>query len=76
MRATLAVLSLAAGIGLFTCQSAVAFPVPGDAMAQSAAAASGVERTQYNEHYRRRGYTKCYREFVVGRYVCRTYHHW
>jgi hypothetical protein len=74
MRTVLASLSLVAGIGLVFCQSAAAFPVGAGAIQQAATADSGIQHTQYAEHRGRHRITKCYREFVVGHYVCRRYH--
>ena len=74
MRSTLVALSVAAGLGLICCQSAAAFPMDGSGIQQAATAASGVEHTQYAEHRSWRHITKCYREFVIGDYVCHRYH--
>jgi hypothetical protein len=71
MRTILPALSLAAGIGLMLCQSASAFPANAGAIGQSASAASPIEHVQFYERHTRHGLVKCYREFVVGRYVCR-----
>jgi hypothetical protein len=73
MRTTLAVLALTSGIGLIACQSATAFPMSAAPIQQSATAASDVTQAQYSERRTRHGIRKCYREFVVGNYVCRTY---
>ncbi len=64
-------LALAAGIGLMLCQNASALPANAGALAQSASAARPVEQAQYYVRRTRRGLVKCYREFVIGRYVCR-----
>jgi hypothetical protein len=74
MRTTLAALSLAAGLGLIACQNAAAFPVAAGAIEQSATAATVVQQTQYA--HRRGRITKCYRDFVIGRYRCHTYRSW
>jgi hypothetical protein len=74
MRTTLTVLSLAAAIGAVAGQSAAAFPIAGSAM--QPAAASDVEHVQFAERHYRGRVTKCYREFVIGRYVCRSYRGW
>jgi hypothetical protein len=73
MRTTLAVLALASGIGLIACESAKALPISAVPIQQSATAASDVMQAQYSERRTRHGIKKCYREFVVGNYVCRTY---
>jgi hypothetical protein len=76
MRTTLVALSFAAGIGLVCCQSAGAVPVSAPAMKEAAAATSAVQQAQYYERHTRHGVVKCYRELVVGRYVCRKYRWW
>ena len=76
MRTALAGLSLAAGLGLFCCQTASAFPVDAASIQQAATAASGIEQTQYAERRTKHGYVKCYREFMVGNYVCHKYRNW
>jgi RNase P/RNase MRP subunit POP5 len=45
-------------------------------MKEAAATASAMQRAQYYERHTRHGVVKCYREFVVGRYVCRRYGWW
>jgi hypothetical protein len=74
MRTTLTVLSIVAAIGVIACQNAVAFPIAGGAM--QPAAASDVEHVQFAERHHHGRVTKCYREFVIGRYVCRSYRGW
>jgi hypothetical protein len=76
MRATLAALSLAALISLVCCPGASAVPASAPAMHEAAATASAVQQAQYYERHTRHGVMKCYREFVVGRYVCRRYGWW
>jgi hypothetical protein len=76
MRKTLAALSLAAGLGLLCCQSANAVPIDAAAIAQSATAASAVQKTQYAERRGRHYITKCYRDFVIGSYRCHSYRYW
>jgi len=74
MRTILAALSLAAAAGLMLGQNAAALPVNPGAIEQSASAASPVAHVQFYERHTRHGLVKCYREFVVGRYVC--HHVW
>jgi hypothetical protein len=76
MRMTLAALGFAAGLGIITCQSAAAMPIAPDAIQQMATATTGVQQAQYSERRGRHTTTKCYREFVVGNYVCHTYRNW
>lgn len=74
MRTVLFALGLAAGIGLTLCQNASALPANAGAIEQSASAASPVEHVQFHVRRTRHGLVKCYREFVIGRYVCRHVH--
>jgi hypothetical protein len=76
MRTTLATLGFAAGLGIIACQSAAALPIAAGAIQQTATAASTVQQAQYAERRGRGTITKCYREFVVGNYVCHTYRAW
>ena len=88
MRSALATLTLAATISLVWSGNAAAIPAGGKAMQEAATAASAVQNIHYSKrrhrhgilgYYERRGrygITKCYREFVIGRYVCRTYRYW
>ena len=76
MRTTLAALSLAAAVGLICCGSAAAVPASAPALQEAVAAASPLAHAQYYERHTRHGVVKCYRQFVVGRYVCRRYHWW
>ncbi len=76
MRITLAALGLVAGLGVITCQSAAALPVDASAIQQAAAVTSSVQQAQYAERRGRGTITKCYRDFVIGRYSCHTYRAW
>jgi hypothetical protein len=76
MRTTFAALSFAALISLVCCPDASAVPASAPAMKEAAATASAMQRAQYYERHTRHGVVKCYREFVVGRYVCRRYGWW
>ena len=76
MRMTLAALSLAAVTGVVCCESAAAVPASAFAMKAAAAAVSPLAHAQYYERNTRHGVVKCYRELVIGRYVCRRYHAW
>ncbi len=77
MRTTLAALGLVAGLGIITCQSAAALPVDAGVIQQAAAAATfNVQQAQYAERRGRGTITKCYRDFVIGRYSCHTYRAW
>jgi len=76
MRTMLAALGLAADLGVIACQSALALPVDAGAAQQAASAGTSLQQAQYAERRRRGTISKCYREFVVGNYVCRTYRAW
>lgn len=73
MRTTLAALSFAAGVGLVWCQSAGALPADGTAIKEVATATSSVEQTQFYMRRTRHGIRKCYRDFIIGPYVCHTF---
>ncbi len=72
----LSALAFAAGLGIVTCQTAVALPVAPDAIQQMTAATSAVQQAQYAERRGKGTITKCYRDFVVGTYSCHTYRTW
>ncbi len=76
MRQILAALSFAAAIGLVCCQTAGAFPIDGTSVKEAATGAGTMQQAQYAERRHRRHITKCYREFVVGRYDCHRYRYW
>ena len=76
MRKILTAVSFAVGIGFVWCQDAGAFPADPAAMKEAATAASTVQQTQYAGHFGRHHATKCYREFVIGSYVCHSYRYW
>jgi hypothetical protein len=77
MRTTLAALGLVASRGVITCQSAAALLVDASAIQQAAAAATpSVQQAQYAERRGRGTITKCYRDFVIGRYSWHTYRAW
>jgi len=76
MRTTFTVLSLAAIIAFICCQSAGAVAINAAAIRQTAAAPSAVQQAQYYERHTRYHVTKCYRELVVGPYVCHRFHRW
>jgi hypothetical protein len=76
MKMTLTALAFTAGLGAIACQSAAALPVAAGAIEQAATAATAVQTAQYAERRGKGTITKCYREFVVGNYVCHTYRTW
>jgi len=75
MRNTLFFLSLAAGLAIASASSASAAPINAAAVKEVATTASQIQPVRWRR-YRRYGwgwgYTKCYREFVIGPYNC----HW
>ena len=76
LSATLSALAFAAGLGIVTCQTAVALQVAPDAIQQMTKATSAVQQAQYAERRGKGTITKCYRDFVVGAYSCHTYRTW
>ena len=76
MRTTLAALSFAAGIGIVLCQSAAAVPVSATTISKTATAASAFDQTIFYARRTRHGIRKCYHEFLIGPYVCRTFRYW
>ena len=76
MRATLTRLAFAGALSLVCYQSADAVPIDAAAMKRAATAALTVQEAQFYARPTRHGIIKCYREFVVGRPVCRHFHRW
>jgi hypothetical protein len=88
MRSVFATLILAASVSVAGPGHATAIPFSAKAMNETAMAVSGVQDAHYSkrrhrhglfdyyERHTRHGITKCYRELVVGPYVCRTYRYW
>jgi hypothetical protein len=71
MRVAIAAVGFAALAYVFCCQNAGAVAVSGTALMKAAGAGSPVTQTRFYVHVR--GYRKCYRQLVVGPYVCRRY---
>jgi hypothetical protein len=76
MRATLTGLAFAGALRLVWHQSANAVPADAAAMKQAATVASTAQEAQFYARPTRHGVIKCYREFIVGRPVCRRFHRW
>jgi len=57
-------------------QSASAVPVDAAAIKAAAITSSAVQQAQYSERHTRHRVVKCYRELIVGPYVCHRFHHW
>lgn len=72
----LTAIGLAGALCLIAFQGAGAVPASGLAVKETAAAVSAVQQTQYYVRHRRHYVVKCYREFAVGRYVCRRFYYW
>ena len=73
MRMILIALLIAIGIGLTGTSSPSAAPANGAVIGEAAGTAAVLLDVRYFRHRSRVCYTKCYREFIFGRYVCRTY---
>jgi hypothetical protein len=76
MRATLSGLAFASALTLVWYQSAAAVPVDTGAMQRAATTISTVQDAQFYARPTRHGVIKCYRQFVVGRPVCRHFYRW
>jgi hypothetical protein len=76
MRVTLMGLAFAGALSLVCYQSADAVPADAGAMKRAVTATSTVQEAQFYARPTRHGIIKCYREFVVGRPVCRHFHRW
>jgi hypothetical protein len=68
MRGAIAAVSFAALAYVSCCQNAGAVSVSGTTFREAAGAGSPVQTRFYV-----RGYRKCYRQLVIGPYVCRRY---
>jgi hypothetical protein len=69
MRVAIAAVGFAALAYLSCCQNAGAVALGGTAIKQAADLSAPVAQTRFY----RRGYRKCFRQLVVGPYVCRRY---
>jgi hypothetical protein len=69
MRVAIAAVGFAALAYVSCCQNADAAAAGGTAIKQAADLSSLVTQTRFY----RRGYRKCFRQLVVGPYVCRRY---
>jgi len=76
MRATWTGLAFASALTLVCYQSAAAVPVDAGAMKRVATPISTVQEAQFYARPTRHGIVKCYREFVIGRPVCRHFYRW
>jgi hypothetical protein len=69
MRVAIAATAFAAFAYVFCCQSAGAVATNGTAIKEAAS----VRPLATQARYYGRGYRKCYRQLVIGPYVCRRY---
>jgi hypothetical protein len=76
MRMAITALSVAGAIGIASCQSAGAVVVDAAAMKEAASAASTVQQARFYGRGTRHHVVKCYREVVIGPYVCHRFHRW
>jgi hypothetical protein len=76
MRTTLAAVGLTGAICLFCCQSAAAVPASAAIIKETAPAALTLRPVQYYERHTRHRVIKCYRELVIGPYVCHAFYRW
>ncbi len=73
MRTSVAAIVIAAGCIAGGVAGAAATPVEGVALERAASADSLLTRISYYRWHGRLCYTKCYREFLIGRRVCRRF---
>jgi hypothetical protein len=76
MRTTFMRLAFASAVSFVCYQNADAVPVDAAAMTRAAISASTVQEVQFYARPTRHGVIKCYRQFVVGRPVCRHFYRW
>jgi hypothetical protein len=76
MRMAIAALCFAGTIGIIGCQSAGAVAIDAPAMKEAASAASTVHQARFYGYGTRHYVVKCYREVVIGPYVCRRFYRW
>ena len=76
MRLRTTALGLIGAISLLWCLPVGAAAMSGSGIEQVAIAASAIQQVQYYERHAHRHLVKCYRELVVGPYVCRRFYRW
>jgi hypothetical protein len=76
MRSTVAALAFAGILSLVSYQSAAAVPANPGALKPAVNANPTAQEAQFYARPTRHGIIKCYREFVVGRPVCRHFYRW
>jgi hypothetical protein len=73
MRTLFAVMLVAIGVTFIGASGGSAAPVNGAALDRAASAATLLSDIGYYRSHGRLCYAKCYREFVIGRRVCRRF---
>jgi hypothetical protein len=76
MRTAIIALSIAGAIGMLGTQSAGAVATHAAAMKEAARGASTVQQAQFYARATRHYIIKCYRELVIGPYVCHRFYRW
>lgn len=76
MRLKTKALGLIGAVELLWCMPVGAAPINGSGIEQATIAASTVQQAQYYERHRHHHVVKCYRELVVGPYVCHRFGGW
>ena len=76
MRMAITVLSFVGAVGIASCQSAGAVAINAATMKAAASAASPVQQARFYGYRTRHYVVKCYREVVIGPYVCRRFYRW
>ncbi len=73
MRTIVAVILIAAGLAVSGAATGAAGPIEGATLARAANADSLLSPIGYYRWHGRLCYSKCYREFIIGRRVCRRF---
>jgi len=73
MRTIFAAVLILLGLGLIGSPQIAAAPADGAAIANLATGGTLLNEIRYVRRYGRTCYRKCYREFVIGPRVCRTF---
>ena len=69
-------LSFAGCTFLICCQSMGAVPAAPAVVKEAAINSSTMQQAQYHERHTRNRVIKCYRELVIGPYVCHSFRRW
>ena len=76
MRTILTALAFAGAICVISYQSAGAVTAAAASVEEAASTASTIQQAQFYAHPTRHRVVKCYRELVIGPYVCHRFHRW